>query len=157
MEQVDDNLKTFTGFKTLSEAEKNTIDKVVEVLNSRVQNGCTGCRYCMPCPAGVDIPGCFSAWNTYHMYQNYYAVNWKWEQEMGEAHQAKNCIKCGKCKAICPYDAISVEENLAVIDPKKCNNCGLCAIICPQKLIASPVSNSPEIQQIVKDSLKNSK
>ena len=111
MEQVDDNLKTFTGFKVLSENEKNTIDKVVEVLNSRVQNGCTGCRYCMPCPAGVDIPGCFSAWNTYHMYQNYNVVSWKWETDMGDKKQAKNCVKCGKCEAACPQK-ISIREDL---------------------------------------------
>lgn len=111
MEQVEDNLKTFTGFKVLSENEKNTIDKVVEVLNSRVQNGCTGCRYCMPCPAGVDIPGCFSAWNTYHMYQNYNVVSWKWETDMGDKKQAKNCVKCGKCEAACPQK-ISIREDL---------------------------------------------
>ncbi len=111
MEQVEDNLKTFISFKALSEEEKNTIDKVVEVLNSRVQNGCTGCRYCMPCPAEVDIPGCFSAWNTYHMYQNYNVVSWKWETDMGDKKQAKNCIKCGKCEAACPQK-ISIREDL---------------------------------------------
>lgn len=111
MEQVDDNLKTFGDFKVLSEEEQNTISEVVRVLNSRVQNGCTGCRYCMPCPAGVDIPGCFSAWNTYHMYQNYNVVSWKWETDMGEAKQAKNCIKCGKCEAACPQK-ISIRKDL---------------------------------------------
>lgn len=111
MNQVEDNLKTFRDFKVLSEEEEKAVDKVVEIIRSRVQNGCTGCRYCMPCPAGVDIPGCFSAWNTYHMYQNYYAVNWKWEQEMGEAHQAKNCIKCGKCEKACPQK-ISIRKDL---------------------------------------------
>lgn len=102
MEQVEDNLKTFHSFKPLSAAEERAIDKVVEMLRSRVQNDCTGCRYCMPCPAGVDIPGCFSVWNTYHMYQNYYAVDWQWEHEMGAEHQAKNCIECGKCEKVCP-------------------------------------------------------
>ena len=111
MEQVEDNLKTFKEFKPLSEAEKQTVDEVKSILDSRVQNGCTGCRYCMPCPAGVDIPGCFSAWNTYHVYQNYYAVNWKWETEMGEAHQAKNCVECGKCEKACPQK-LSVREDL---------------------------------------------
>lgn len=102
MEQVEDNLHTFAEFKSLSEQEKQTIDEVVEILNSRVQNGCTGCGYCMPCPAGVNIPANFSAWNTYHMYQNYNVVGWKWEQEIGDKAQAKNCIKCGKCEAQCP-------------------------------------------------------
>lgn len=111
MEQVEDNLKTFKEFKPLSEAEWQTVDEVKAILDSRVQNGCTGCRYCMPCPAGVDIPGCFSAWNTYHVYQNYYAVNWKWETEMGEAHQAKNCVECGKCEKACPQK-LSIREDL---------------------------------------------
>lgn len=114
MEQVEDNLKTFGEFKALSVEEKETIDKVVETLNSRIQNGCTGCRYCMPCPAGVDIPACFSAWNTYHMYQNYNAVSWKWEHDIGTEKQAKNCVKCGKCEAVCPQK-ISIREDLSKV------------------------------------------
>ena len=76
MKQVEDNLKTFSSFKPLSERESEEIADIVKTLKSRVQNGCTGCRYCMPCPAGVDIPGCFAVWNNYHVYQNYSAVKW---------------------------------------------------------------------------------
>ncbi|MGN1146988.1 MAG: aldo/keto reductase [Lachnospiraceae bacterium] len=111
MEQVKDNLHTFAAFKPLSEKERKTIDEVVMLLRSRVQNGCTGCRYCMPCPAGVDIPGNFSAWNTYHMYQNYNVVRWQWENELGEKGQAKNCVKCGKCEASCPQK-LSIRADL---------------------------------------------
>ncbi|MGN0401250.1 MAG: aldo/keto reductase [Acetatifactor sp.] len=111
MEQVEDNLKTFDDFKPLTEKERDTIEQVVTLINSRVQNGCTGCRYCMPCPAGVNIPGCFSAWNRYHMYQNYNVVSWQWEKEVGEEHQAKNCIQCGKCEAVCPQK-LSIREDL---------------------------------------------
>ena len=114
LEQVEDNLHTFENFVPLSKKEEETIDKVVEILNSRVQNGCTGCRYCMPCPAGVNIPGCFSTWNTYHMYQNYNAVKWSWETAIGEKAQAKNCIKCGKCEAQCPQK-IAIREDLAKV------------------------------------------
>ena len=102
MEQVEDNLKTFGSFKALNEREQATIREIVDLINSRVQSGCTGCRYCMPCPAGVDIPGNFRVWNTYHMYQNYNAVKWSWENGLGDAKQAKNCIKCGKCEQACP-------------------------------------------------------
>ena len=111
MEQVEDNLKTFGEFKPLSDEEQKTIKEIVDLINSRVQNGCTGCAYCMPCPAGVDIPGCFKAWNTYHMYQNYNVVKWSWEKAIGEAKQAKNCIKCGKCEKVCPQK-IQIRENL---------------------------------------------
>lgn len=111
MDQVEDNLATFENFEPLSEQEKETIEGIVALINSRVQNGCTGCRYCMPCPAGVDIPGNFSAWNTYHMYQNYNVVRWNWENQLGESKQAKNCIQCGKCEQACPQK-ISIREDL---------------------------------------------
>lgn len=111
MAQVEDNLKTFDNFRPLSEKEKKTIEEVVALINSRIRNGCTGCRYCMPCPAGVDIPGCFNAWNSYHMYQNYKVVSWNWEKMIGDAHQAKNCIECGKCEAACPQK-LSIREDL---------------------------------------------
>ena len=111
MEQVEDNLKTFGDFKPMSEEELATVDKVVEILNNRVQNGCTGCSYCMPCPAGVNIPKNFRIWNTYHMYQNYNAVRWNWETEMRDEERANKCIECGKCEAICPQ-ALQIREDL---------------------------------------------
>ncbi len=111
MEQVEDNLKTFSPFRSLSQEESQEIQEIVALINSRVQNGCTACRYCMPCPAGVDIPGNFRVWNTYHMYQNYNMVKGRWEQELGEGKQAKNCIKCGKCEKACPQK-LSIRADL---------------------------------------------
>lgn len=111
MEQVEDNLATFSNFKSLSEAECAGIEDIVKTLKSRVKSPCTGCRYCMPCPAGVDIPGNFNVWNNYYMYQRYEVVSWKWEAEIGEKAQAKNCIQCGKCEKVCPQK-ISIREDL---------------------------------------------
>lgn len=111
MEQVEDNLKTFGQFKPLSEKERETIDRVVALINSRVQNGCTGCGYCMPCPAGVDIPRNFRIWNTYHMYRNYNVVKNDWENFMSGEHKAHNCIKCGKCEKACPQK-LSIRQDL---------------------------------------------
>lgn len=111
MEQVEDNLATFGIFKPLTDAEYAGIEDIVSTLRSRVQNGCTGCRYCMPCPAGVDIPANFSAWNNLHMYQSYDVVSWAWENNIGDKAQAKNCIECGKCEKVCPQK-ISIREDL---------------------------------------------
>lgn len=111
MEQVVDNLKTFAQFKPLSQAEAATVDEVVSILNSRVQNGCTGCRYCMPCPFGVNIPGTFRIWNTYHMYQNYNVVKRNWEG-MDEKSLPKNCVRCGKCEQACPQK-LHIRDDLA--------------------------------------------
>ena len=111
MEQVEDNLRTFAEFRPLSEKEGKTIEDIVALIKGRVQNGCTGCRYCMPCPAGVDIPGNFRAWNTYHMYQNYNMVKGSWERNLGDEKQAKNCVKCGKCEMACPQK-LHIREDL---------------------------------------------
>lgn len=110
--QVEDNLKTFDKFEPLSEEEQKVIEDVAAALHARVQNGCTACRYCMPCPAGVNIPGCFSIWNEYHVYNNKEVLKRKWSKEIAEAEKAKNCIKCGKCEQVCPQE-ISIRENLA--------------------------------------------
>ena len=48
----------------------------------------------------------------------------------------KGCIGCGICAKNCPEEAITMENNLAVIDADKCKNCGLCSEKCPQKTIS---------------------
>ena len=45
------------------------------------------------------------------------------------------CIGCKMCQKVCEYDAITVEDNIAHIDPEKCTNCGACAEKCPKKII----------------------
>ena len=45
------------------------------------------------------------------------------------------CIGCKLCEKKCEYGAVSIENNLASIDPEKCVNCGECAKVCPAKVI----------------------
>ncbi len=110
-EQVADNLKTFNNFKPLSEKEQETVLTVADMMRKRVNNGCTGCRYCMPCPAGVDIPRNFKVWNSYGIYGNKGSAIWEWD-DIEDNAKAKNCIKCGKCEKSCPQK-LSIREDLA--------------------------------------------
>lgn len=110
-EQTADNLKTFGTFKPLTESEDGAIKEIVKELRSRVQNGCTGCRYCMPCPAGVKIPESFKAWNEYHVYGKYGAVAFSWENGIKEEEKPRNCVECGKCEELCPQH-IRIREDL---------------------------------------------
>lgn len=95
----------------MSEKEEETVNTVVAALRARVQNGCTGCRYCMPCPAGVNIPANFRAWNDYHIYQNYNVVKDRWEKGIGEDAKPMNCVECGACEELCPQK-ISIRDHL---------------------------------------------
>ena len=45
------------------------------------------------------------------MYQNYNMVKRRWENELGEQKQAKNCVKCGKCEQACPQK-LSIRKDL---------------------------------------------
>ena len=111
MSQVEDNLKTFVNFESLSDQEQQVVENVAETLHSRVQNGCTACKYCMPCPVGVNIPGSFGVWNEYHVYGNLKDTAYSWAKEIPEEAKPKNCIKCGKCEKVCPQK-ISIREDL---------------------------------------------
>ena len=84
---------------------------IVSQLRSRVRNGCTGCRYCMPCPAGVNIPQNFKIWNNYHMYRTYGHIQRAWENELKQEEKAANCVQCGKCETLCPQK-ISIRQDL---------------------------------------------
>lgn len=114
MEQVTDNLKTFSNFEPLSDEEMGLVNDTADAIKARIKNGCTGCRYCMPCPAGVNIPRNFSVWNQYSMYENTGHTRWAWGQAFPENEKASNCIKCGKCEAACPQK-ISIREHLSAL------------------------------------------
>ena len=110
MEQLDDNLNTFNDFKPLSDEEMAAMEKVNEEITARTQNSCTGCRYCMPCPMGVNIPKNFSIWNNYHKFMNRGGAQWEWSQ-MPESERPYSCVKCGKCETMCPQK-ISIRADL---------------------------------------------
>ena len=112
MQQVRDNLDTFSGPNALSGEEQETVRKVSDLLNQRVNNGCTGCSYCMPCPKGVNIPYNFKIWNTYGIYKNKGSALWRWKNELKEDEKAASCASCGLCEKVCPQK-IRIRDDLS--------------------------------------------
>ena len=110
-EQLEDNLKTFENFEPLSEKEEKLVNELAESIRKRVFIGCTGCRYCMPCPSGVNIPRNFSIWNDYGMYSNAGSTKWKWTHDLRDEEKASACVECGACEAVCPQQ-LEIRENL---------------------------------------------
>ena len=110
--QIDDNLRIFDTVESgiMSEEELKLMDNVREAYISRTKIGCTGCRYCMPCPNGVNIPGIFSAWNNASLYDTDPKTDWNIRQIREKNHGADHCIGCGACEAACPQHLNIIES-----------------------------------------------
>ena len=115
-DQVADNLATFSHLEPLGERELAVIEDVRAALKQRVFVGCTGCKYCMPCPFGVDIPRNFRMMNQYAMYNNELSLESSWKN-MDEGARATACKKCGKCERACPQH-LPIRQKLMQIAEK---------------------------------------
>ena len=54
----------------------------------------------------------------------------------GKGSCTYGCLGLGDCVSVCPKNAISVKNGVAVVDSKECIGCGLCTKTCPQKIIS---------------------
>ncbi len=104
MEQLEDNLGIFDRCDAgcMSADEEALIAAARDAYNSRIKVGCTGCGYCVPCPAEVDIPRIFSAWNNLFMFGENLKGNGRYAKILTDKKSAENCLACGKCESICP-------------------------------------------------------
>ena len=111
-DQLTDNLATFARFEPLTAAETAAVEQTAAFLHSRIKIGCTGCRYCMPCPMGVDIPDNFSIWNKLGMFGQKDAIKTQWTEHFPDSEKALHCVRCGKCEAVCPQK-LPIRDSLA--------------------------------------------
>ena len=105
-EMVQDNVQTASEVQIgeLGAQEEGMLQNVVKAINAKMKVGCTGCGYCTSCPAGVDIPGVFAAYNRVYSESKISGIR---EYFMCTAFRknvtgASNCIGCGKCEKHCP-------------------------------------------------------
>ena len=106
LDMVKENLATaqVTNPGSLTPEDRTVYAKVVAAINENMKVGCTGCRYCMPCPKGVDIPGTFAAYNRmasdgyWKALTEYFMITGVRKDYTGPG----NCIGCGKCEQHCP-------------------------------------------------------
>jgi predicted aldo/keto reductase-like oxidoreductase len=105
---LEENIKIAgeAGPCSLTSGELGLIARVRDAYTSLMKVGCTGCGYCMPCPAGVNIPECFALYNGASMFGNRreYAFHYLTRHGgiTGDRSYAGLCRNCGKCENICP-------------------------------------------------------
>ena len=119
MEMVEENIRIASAAEAgcFTEADFETVEKVKKIIKEREKVGCTACRYCMPCPQGVDIPSNFYYYNLLYVDKKT-AARFEYAQNMGMRKTpgfASQCIRCGKCEKHCPQ-GISIMDMLKKAD-----------------------------------------
>lgn len=108
-EMIDENLKIANNLTPLSQEEIDHIEKVVTEKKKLSDLYCTACNYCMPCPAGINIPEVFKIYN--------------YKQIYGMDEYARR-----------QYSLIGIDEEMDYKNASACIHCKLCEKKCPQKL-----------------------
>ncbi|MBQ4091623.1 MAG: aldo/keto reductase [Clostridia bacterium] len=103
-EMTDDNIRIFSNacVGCMTDKEQQIIKEAREVYSKRIKVNCTNCRYCLPCPVGVEIPRVFAAWNNAYKYDTTSDVEWTYGRLLADNKSAAACVGCGKCESICP-------------------------------------------------------
>jgi predicted aldo/keto reductase-like oxidoreductase len=125
LEHLQDNLRSYGPFETLSEREMAALKRALEIFVTQENIRCTACGYCMPCPYGVDIPAIFTHYNycvddeyvpkgarsaEYERARRAFLVGY--DRSVPELRQAIRCTGCGKCTPHCPQE-IAIPEEMA--------------------------------------------
>lgn len=118
-EQLEENIRIASVAKvgSLSDEELKIFEKVKKIMAEKTKVPCTACAYCMPCPHGVNIPGCFSSYNEKFLI-NDKLYKLKYIQTLGgfssQPAFASQCKDCGKCEIHCPQN-IEIRKELKTV------------------------------------------
>ena len=107
MEQVVENVSVAqrAGNSRMNGDELDLIDRVREAYKGLCPVPCTGCRYCMPCPSGVEIPTIFRIYNEMSMYGDTRMAKARYNGQfwgVRPEQNGSNCTECGQCSDACP-------------------------------------------------------
>lgn len=115
LQMVEENARYAGNTAPLKTEEVGSINTLMQKYRKLADLYCTGCKYCLPCPKGIDIPSIFSFYNYYNVYElkEYARENYAgfgkspWLPEI----KADACIECGACEIKCPQK-IKIREQL---------------------------------------------
>ncbi|MDW5552121.1 aldo/keto reductase [Methanosarcina sp.] len=107
---IEENLKIASEAypNSLTDAELNFVKRAEQKYRQLMKTACTGCRYCLPCPSGVDIPGCFEIYDNFYLSGNESEAKLMYAAKPGGIIRgdvpgyASQCIQCGQCVKKCP-------------------------------------------------------
>ncbi|MBN2540399.1 MAG: aldo/keto reductase [Bacilli bacterium] len=118
MDHIKENIKEAEKAKVnmLTEDEKALINEVKHVYKSRIQVDCTNCKYCMPCPHGVDIPANFAFYNNAFVFDDKEHFKTAFRNQLKPESWADACQKCGECEPKCPQQIEIIQELERVAD-----------------------------------------
>lgn len=118
-EQLAENIRIASDAEanSLSDEELQVFERVKTIMQERTKIPCTACGYCMPCPSGVNIPGCFAAYNNKYLLKDKNS-RFKYMQTLGVVSKkpafASLCTECGKCEKHCPQK-IEIRKELKTV------------------------------------------
>lgn len=128
MEHLQDNLATYSPLELLTEEENNFLFDTAELIAKYPTIPCNDCKYCMPCPYGIDIPSILLHYNkcvnegnipksrqdeNYHAMRRAFLVGY--DRAVPSLRQANHCIGCNECVKHCPQN-IRIPRELQRID-----------------------------------------
>ncbi len=120
MEHLQDNIRTYSPHKPLSNDELKLLEEIADVYANFKTVPCTGCKYCMPCPYGIDIPTVFAHYNkclnegkvmndigtdseekrAFRQSRRAFLIGY--DRAVPSFRQADHCIGCNHCVSECP-------------------------------------------------------